>query len=178
MSRIPLLEAEELPAPLQELHDGADGDWSVQRTTRAFGHHPELLGSYLSWYWPWHTNDGVGRVDRRLKELCRLRIAQLNGCQACAVARYAPDAVQETEAGSLIAGGAGAESLSEPERLALEYAERLALRHHDIDDELVARLREELGDGEFLELSLMIGQYIGFGRVLATLQLEDVACPV
>lgn len=177
MSRIPLFEAEELPEPLRQLHDLYDGDWTVQHTARAFAHHPDLAQSYLAWYWPWHTGEGAGLLDPRVKELCRLRIAELNGCRTCAAARYAPERVPEEEATSLV-GGTGPETLSERERLAVEYAERLALRHHDIDDAFVARLREEFGEAEFLELSMMIGQYIGFGRVLATLQLETVACPV
>jgi hypothetical protein len=29
-----------------------------------------------------------------------------------------------------------------------------------------------------LELMMMIGQYIGFGRMLAILQLEETVCPI
>jgi hypothetical protein len=31
---------------------------------------------------------------------------------------------------------------------------------------------------QFLELSMQIGQFIGFGRVLAMLQLENSSCPM
>jgi len=38
--------------------------------------------------------------------------------------------------------------------------------------------RQTFGDEGFLELAMMTGQFIGFGRMLAILQLETVACPI
>jgi alkylhydroperoxidase family enzyme len=66
---------------------------------------------------------------------------------------------------------------SERERLALEYAEKLAVDHHAIDDGFFARLRTGFDDAEILELGMMIGQYIGFGRLLKVLDLEPRFCP-
>ncbi len=66
---------------------------------------------------------------------------------------------------------------SRRERLAIEYAERMALDHHGIDDEFFATLAEEFEDPEILELGMMIGQYIGFGRLLKVLDLEPKLCP-
>jgi hypothetical protein len=50
------------------------------------------------------------------------------------------------------------------ERLTLEYAELMALEHTAIGDAFFRRLREELTDAEIVELTMAIGQYIGFGR--------------
>ncbi len=63
------------------------------------------------------------------------------------------------------------------ERLALDYAEMLATNHHQIDDAYFDALREEFTDPEILELGMMIGQYIGFGRLLKVLDLEPKSCP-
>jgi alkylhydroperoxidase family enzyme len=63
------------------------------------------------------------------------------------------------------------------ERLALEYAEKLAVDHHNIDDGFFERLRTSFDDAEILELGMMIGQYIGFGRLLKVLDLEPKFCP-
>lgn len=63
------------------------------------------------------------------------------------------------------------------ERMALEFAEKLALDHHSVDDDDFTRLREEFSDPEILELGMMIGQYIGFGRLLKVLDLEPRSCP-
>ncbi len=56
--------------------------------------------------------------------------------------------------------------------------EKVAVAHHDISDADVERMRTLFSDAEFLELTMMTGQYIGFGRVLALLQLEVASCPV
>ena len=54
----------------------------------------------------------------------------------------------------------------------------LALQHDQIGDADIATLREHFDDAQILELAMMAGQYIGFGRMLAVLQLETVACPL
>jgi alkylhydroperoxidase family enzyme len=67
---------------------------------------------------------------------------------------------------------------SERERLALEFADRMALDHKSIDDDFFKRLRGEFSDPEIVELGMMIGQYIGFGRLLMVLDLEKTACEI
>ena len=60
---------------------------------------------------------------------------------------------------------------SDRERLAIEYAEKMAVDHHEIDEVFFARLKSQFDDAEILELGMMIGQYIGFGRLLKVLDL-------
>jgi len=57
------------------------------------------------------------------------------------------------------------------EKLALRFAERMALDHHRIDDAFFHELREQFTDAQIVELGMMIGQYIGFGRLVAVLDL-------
>ena len=66
---------------------------------------------------------------------------------------------------------------TERERMALGYAEKLAVDHHAIDDAFFAQLHEVFTDAEILELGMMIGQYIGFGRLLKVLDLTPRYCP-
>ncbi|MFK7913032.1 MAG: carboxymuconolactone decarboxylase family protein [Pseudomonadales bacterium] len=66
---------------------------------------------------------------------------------------------------------------SDRERAALNYAEKLAVDHHAIDDGYFDDLRVVFNDAEILELGMMIGQYIGFGRLLKVLDLEPKFCP-
>ena len=179
MSRLPLAEPEDLPVSMRELHDGAaESDWSTQHVARVFGAAPALLDDYLAFYYPWHASTAEGsRLPPRLKELVRLRIATLNGCRTCAAARLAPDTVPERDAVG-IDGYDGDAAYSPSEQAAISFAERLATSHHDLDETNIAALREHYDDGQILELMMMAGQYIGFGRVLAVLQLETVACPL
>lgn len=68
-------------------------------------------------------------------------------------------------------------AFSDRERAALAYAEKLAVDHHSIDDDFFDGLRVQFNDAEILELGMMIGQYIGFGRLLKVLDLEPKYCP-
>lgn len=58
------------------------------------------------------------------------------------------------------------------ERLAAEYAERFAVDHTSVDDELWNRLRAQYSDAELLELTVTIGFCVGLGRAF---QVLDVA---
>jgi hypothetical protein len=70
------------------------------------------------------------------------------------------------------------ESFTPRECAALKLAETMAVDHFAVDDRMVRGLRQHFSQGELLELMMMIGQYIGFGRMLAILQLEETACPI
>jgi len=183
MSRLPLTEPDELEGYLRELHDAVpDADWSSRHVARAFAPAPELLETYLTrFYYPWHTSSGdaadAARLSPRTKELVRLRIATLNGCRTCKAARLASDSVAEDEALGIDAY-AGSSDYTPAEKAAVAFAERLAVDHHGIGDEDIAALREHFDDAQILELMMMAGQYIGFGRMLAVLSLETASCPL
>ncbi len=178
MSRIPLADPEALPSFLREMHDNASkGDWSTRHCARAFAAHPDMLERYLSFYYPFHTNDGAGLLESRIKELVRLRIATLNGCRTCKAARLDPAHVSEKEAAHEV-DRADTAPFTPRERAAIAIAEQMALDHHSFDDEAMRALRQHFSEAETLELLMMIGQYIGFGRMLAMLRLEEVSCPI
>jgi alkylhydroperoxidase family enzyme len=65
---------------------------------------------------------------------------------------------------------------TERERLALEYAEKMALDHVSLGDDFFRRLRTEFDDPEIVELGMAIGQYIGFGRLLHVLEAVQPVC--
>ena len=54
----------------------------------------------------------------------------------------------------------------------------MALDHHNMDDGFFERMREHFNDEQILELGMMIGQFIGFGRLLMVLDLESKFCAV
>ena len=62
--------------------------------------------------------------------------------------------------------------LTTRERLAAEYAERFAVDHTAVDDDLWNRLRQNYTDPELLELTVTIGFCVGLGRAF---QVLDVA---
>ena len=178
MSRLPLADPQDLPPFLKSMHDGAgEDDWSTRHCARAFAAHPDILERYLAFYYPFHASEPGSLLDSRIKELVRLRIATLNGCKTCKAARLAPGDVSEREAAVGVDDPTAGE-FSERERAALALAEQMALDHHGFDDAAMRELGRHFSRAETLELMMMIGQYIGFGRMLAMLQLEEAHCPI
>jgi alkylhydroperoxidase family enzyme len=177
MSRLPLVEPDALPPYMKMIHDATpEENWLGRNFARAFAPNPDLVEAYQAFYHPWHRG-GAGLLEPRLKELIRLRIATLNGCVLCKTVRMAPEVVAESEAAAGV-DNADAADFTPRERAAIHFAEKMAVDHHNIGDEAVAAMRRHFSDAEFLELAMMAGQYIGFGRVLAMLQLEVASCPI
>jgi alkylhydroperoxidase family enzyme len=67
-------------------------------------------------------------------------------------------------------------AFTERERIALEFAEKLAQDHASLDDEFFRRMRAQFNDAEIVEIGMAAGQYIGFGRLLMVLDLERAVC--
>jgi AhpD family alkylhydroperoxidase len=147
--------------------DGPGGEAAMVWTLR-----PEL-GATVG-----HMVDAVYRrsiLPAAEREVARMRIAQLNACGACATFR----------APSVVAAGVDEElylhleefdrypGYSDRQRLAIEFAERFAVDHGSIGDELFDRLRRHFSDAEILDLTMCVAVYLGLGRALAVLGIEE-----
>jgi alkylhydroperoxidase family enzyme len=58
------------------------------------------------------------------------------------------------------------------ERVALRFAELLAVDHHKIDDALFAALREHFSDAQIIELGVSAALNLGLGRLNVALDIE------
>ncbi len=77
MSRLSILPNEQLPEELRKQAKAADEAGAGSTVLRVLGHRPDMIQSYFNFYFPLH-NGGI--VDPALKEMVRLRIAELNQC--------------------------------------------------------------------------------------------------
>jgi alkylhydroperoxidase family enzyme len=59
------------------------------------------------------------------------------------------------------------------EQIAIEYAERFALAHLELDDEFFALLREHFSDADILDLTICIADFLAFGRLTEVLRLDQ-----
>lgn len=109
-------------------------------------------------------------------ESARTRIAQINDCELCLGWRTARDVPERAardgdvddvpeEFYANVGTNPSWEGFSERERLAAEFAERFALDHRAIDDDLWERLHAAFSDDELVELALCVGAWIAFGRL-------------
>jgi AhpD family alkylhydroperoxidase len=111
------------------------------------------------------------------REAARMAVAQRNACNACATYRAASVVAQgvEEELYRHIDEYRTYEGYTERQRLAIEYALRFATDHGSIDEELFTRLRAAFSDAEVLDLTMCIAVYLGLGRALAVLGIEEHA---
>ena len=139
------------------------------------------------------------KLSFREFEGARARVAQVNGCLTCQSFRPAADLSAYLASGGKAAensiagrGDAPQESFyravtewsdspvfSVRERLAIEYAEWIALDPHGIalDEEFWARMKPEFSDEELVDLSCCIAGWLGLGRLTHALGL-DGACSI
>jgi len=114
-------------------------------------------------------------LDPAEREAARMRIAELNACDACATFR-APSVIEAGVTDDVYAHVSEWRTwpgYTDRQRLAIEFAERFATDHRAIDDELFARLRGPFTDAEVLDLTLCCAVFVGLGRTLEVLQITE-----
>ena len=67
--------------------------------------------------------------------------------------------------------------ITDREKLALRFAQRMATDHQGMDDGFFEQLRMEFTDPEIFELGMITGQFIGYGRLISILDLENPSEP-
>ena len=109
------------------------------------------------------------KLPLREREAARWTIALINDCAVCqdTRARDGVDAGIDEGFYAEVAGWRTSSALSERERLAAEFAQRFALDHLSMDDELWTRLRAAFADDELADLTMCCGMFLGMGRTLA-----------
>ena len=118
-------------------------------------------------------------IDLRLRELLRMRIAEINQCHICMNAR-----VPSLEAAGLTedmlantANFATYGGYTDAERDALDYTTRFALDHGSIDQAFMDRMVAHYGDETVFEITLCIAGWLALGRVNAVMDVST-SCPL
>jgi AhpD family alkylhydroperoxidase len=139
---------------------------------RYFAHRPELATGLMAFTGSLKRHR---RLDSRLVELVRLRVAFHNQCRSCMAIRYT-DAVDAGLTEDLVCSlerPYDAPDLTPAERAAIRFGELFATNHLAIDDDLFAELHEHFDDGEIMELALDVALFVGVGRLGAILHMVD-----
>lgn len=157
------------PAPAAQYVPAVGPD--ALKDLQIFANRPELAKAFVGFC------DTVLQRERilpnRLHELVRLRIAFHNQCRNCMAARYVPEDDVSEDLVCSLEKPEESEDLTDPERAALEYADRLATDHLSIGDAFYDRLREHFTEPEIVELGVNIALCLGFGRLEATWDVID-----
>jgi AhpD family alkylhydroperoxidase len=177
-SRLPLVEREAVTDPrLQAVLERAE----VLSTPKpawylTLGHNPDMAVAYAMF---WDETHRGGRVEHTIKELMRIAIAQLLGCEFCAEQR----SVMAVDHGL---DEADARACALPEfdhpdprtRAALRYARALVLDSPSDDgsafDAVYADLHSVFSDAEIVELGCFAAIAIGGVKLSRSLRIEPV----
>lgn len=149
--------------------DIPDGDGGEE--ARVWGLRPEMapgVGTMID------TAYHKSNLPAREREAARMRIALLNGCQICQNyrARSFADQGVTPELYAHVHEYREHGGYTPREKLAMEFAERFALDHQGIDDELFSRLRGSFADDEILDLTICCAVFLGLGRMLTVLGIS------
>jgi AhpD family alkylhydroperoxidase len=172
MARISMLSAEEFPDGLRAQLRADDKTPLELGNLRIYAHRPELAAAYATYMAELRK---PGLLSRRLVELLRLRVAFHNQCRSCMAVRYrdgAADGVDEALVCQLAAPDE-APDLSDAERSALRFADRMATDHLSIDDAVFADLRTHFSEAEIVELGMNVAAFVGYGRLSMAMDMVD-----
>jgi alkylhydroperoxidase family enzyme len=165
------LDSEERSLPRIDLPDGqSDPEVRMWKLSPAMG----MGAGALS-----HAVYEQSIIPVREREVARMRIAQINDCAICQQWRKTTGSAEAmTEADyANVSDWRTFAGYSERERLAIEYAERFALDHINLDDAFFTRLKAAYTDAEVLELTVCIGAWIALGRTMSVLGI-DASCRI
>ncbi len=172
MTRVAKVEIENWDPELRAMTRADEATPLEQGLMRIFANVPELAKAFVGF-------GGAMKRSRtlppRLVELVRLRVAFHNQCRSCMAIRYteaANDGVTEDLVCSL-ERPAQADNLTEAEKAAIDYGERMATNHLSIDDAVYDRLRQHFTEAQIVELGTTVAFFVGFGRLAATWHMVE-----
>jgi alkylhydroperoxidase family enzyme len=141
---------------------------------RVFGRRANLYQDFRRWiavFWEERLLDPV------LLELCRLRVAQLHGCESELRLRHQPalDAGLSERKIAELSRAATSPAFSPLERDCIALAELFVADPHAITDEDAARISEPLGAEGLVALVQALALFDGFARFRLVLGVEPPA---
>jgi alkylhydroperoxidase family enzyme len=145
---------------------GEHVDWALMRPQMAAG-----MGALSEAVY------GNTKLAVREREAARWTIAQINDCAVCrdTRARDGEDSGADEGFYQEVTRWRTSTSLTDRERLAAEFAERFAVDHLGMDDDLWERMHAVYGEDELADLIICCGAFLGLGRTLAVVGVKAPA---
>jgi AhpD family alkylhydroperoxidase len=179
--RIPPLPRALMPERWQKVAERADEIRGESTLIEVLAQAPELL----SWYYDGFYAEVFfkGRVERRVKELLRLRLSTLHGCAFCnkGNTRSALDAgVTEAQVDAI--GTPSDPVFDARDRAVMKLADEMALSN--MMGEMTPALADELGRyfdaPEMVELAMVAAVLTGMAKMLFVFDLvsREATCPI
>ena len=140
----------------------------------AMAHAPE----HAERLFPDYTGVRFGtRIGAVTCELLRLAIAQTTQCPICLRSRRA-EAVDGGMTEQQVAALAGVDrsDFTPAQAAVVDFALKFGADHFAIGEEDFRRLREHYDEEEIVEIGMLCAQFLGFGRLVMVLGLDNPVC--
>lgn len=166
---VPQIKEDEYTDPgLHRVIEGAATTKSPpQAWYRTMGNNPEVAKAFAAY---WDLLHRGGSVPHEIKELARIQIAQMIGCEFCA-RQTSPLAASITEEEKTSCALPNWEHPDPKTRAALHYARTLTL-DDGRDEEVYAELRQFYSNAEIIELSAFFCLTAGGNRMAKSWSIE------
>ncbi|QIB74303.1 carboxymuconolactone decarboxylase family protein [Halogeometricum borinquense] len=163
MSRLPLLELDEIPEKYHYLF--SDDYLGDRHIFRAWAHNPEVLEATLE-----YLNTLYDQLGERRKELVILTVARARGAryewhQHVDIARDKGVTVEEMQA----IGGGDLSVFDDTEYVLLQYAR--AVESGTVTDQIHDALTRQYSPPEIVALGLLVDFYVGLCNYIASIDL-------
>lgn len=179
MNRVP---PEELPEDLRRMHAASLSVAGDSDRLEVFGNHPDLYRWYQQGFYGAVFEGEAGmKVERRWKELLRLKLSLENGCFVCNAHNVPAAEAAGYSQEQIDAMGDSASPLFSPqEQAVLSLAELFLIRNTEpeLTGELHARLRTFFSDAEILELGLTATILSGWTKLMFAYDIITRECPI
>jgi len=154
----------------QVIADAAVTKTPPQAWYRTMGHNPEVAKAFANY---WDLLHRAGTVPHEIKELGRIQIAQMIGCEFCA-RQISPQAASITEEEKRSCALPDWEHSDPKTRAALHYARTLTL-NDGRDAEVYLELKQFYSNTEIIELSAFFCLTAGGNRMAKSWSIEPHA---
>ncbi|MET0984671.1 MAG: carboxymuconolactone decarboxylase family protein [Steroidobacteraceae bacterium] len=179
------LARSDLPTDLQALCTQADERAIDTTHVQVLANHPDLLRWYYDQFYQrlLYNTAGDMKVERRYKELARLKLSKHHGCQVCNRGNEIETrAVGYSQAQIDNIGNPSPAYFSDAELAVLELCEQIVLQNQQgtLSPALHRRLRAHFDDAQILELGVFASILTGFSKFLFVFDLvpRDPQCPL
>jgi alkylhydroperoxidase family enzyme len=170
MDLVRLVDVDDLSPDLRAMYDAtprAGLKQFVQVMANAESYHLQFSDLYAKVRFQNH-------LGHKLTELVRLAVANTTECPVCMAGRL-PAAIEEGMSEDLVCqlNDIDHGDFTDAERAAVRFAHKFGTDHLSVNDDDKAALRRHFSDTQIVELGILCGLCLGYGRFSAICGLSD-----
>lgn len=172
MTRIEPFKKEEAQGEVKKVLEGIEKQFGmIPNLFATIARYPGALKPILDLY---QAIAKESSIEQKLQELANLEVSRINKCHYCLAhhTQMAKMSGLSDEQIKALKAGRVDESLSDKEKVVVEYARQVTLDAENVSDDLFAGLKSYFSESDIVNLTLIIGLMNVFNRFNGALGVE------